>query len=343
MQLIYYVIFILMIFSPLSVFAEIQKLTTDKTNYLQGESIVFTGSAEYSENFPFVLVRVYNPSQSDFVFLSQIPIKLNGNFQGTFIADGPKWSEVGPYTLLVTYAGDTKEKSFQFNFEKSTEQPTKPKSETIPNDIDEQFNKNEDNQPEQPIVLSKESLKTRIPGFPSLDKSPQYYFKRYNSEDNYRNWFDSQFPNHSIYDVVGYSKTHVPNFPDISKSPNHYIQRYQTELTYRNWFDSQFPAESIFSVLGFPEKPRVPDWIKLNAGWWSEGKISDADFVAGLKFLIENKIIVIDGISQKNYSETDIPVWVQNVANWWSNDMISEQEFIQSLRYLIEQGIIVIT
>jgi hypothetical protein len=38
----------------------------------------------------------------------------------------------------------------------------------------------------------------------------------------------------------------------------------------------------------------VPDWIKNNANWWSENLISDIDFINGLQYLIEHKIIKID-------------------------------------------------
>ena len=38
----------------------------------------------------------------------------------------------------------------------------------------------------------------------------------------------------------------------------------------------------------------VPDWIKNNASWWSENLIGDTDFINGLQYLIEHKIIKID-------------------------------------------------
>jgi len=38
----------------------------------------------------------------------------------------------------------------------------------------------------------------------------------------------------------------------------------------------------------------VPDWIKNNAIWWSESLIGDIDFINGLQYLIEYKIIKID-------------------------------------------------
>ena len=38
----------------------------------------------------------------------------------------------------------------------------------------------------------------------------------------------------------------------------------------------------------------IPDWIKNNANWWSENLIGDTDFINGLQYLIEYKIIKID-------------------------------------------------
>jgi len=37
----------------------------------------------------------------------------------------------------------------------------------------------------------------------------------------------------------------------------------------------------------------IQDWVKNNARWWAEGKISDMDFVNGIQFLIKNGIIKV--------------------------------------------------
>jgi len=42
---------------------------------------------------------------------------------------------------------------------------------------------------------------------------------------------------------------------------------------------------------------KVPLWIKNNALWWSENKITDMDFTNGIEFLVENKIIILEGDS----------------------------------------------
>jgi len=38
----------------------------------------------------------------------------------------------------------------------------------------------------------------------------------------------------------------------------------------------------------------IPDWVKNNANWWSDNLIGDVDFINGLQYLIEHKIIKID-------------------------------------------------
>ena len=37
----------------------------------------------------------------------------------------------------------------------------------------------------------------------------------------------------------------------------------------------------------------IPDWVRSNAGWWSEYLISDEEFASGLQYLIENGIISV--------------------------------------------------
>lgn len=58
-------------------------------------------------------------------------------------------------------------------------------------------------QPEQEIV------KNTIPGFPDPAKSSQYYLDRYNNEPAYQEWFDRNFPNQSIYEVIGIKSPQV--------------------------------------------------------------------------------------------------------------------------------------
>lgn len=138
-------------------------------------------------------------------------------------------------------------------------------------------------------------------------------------------------------------KTHVPDFPALDKSPQYYIDRYNNEVDYKSWFDSQFPGQTIYNVLGFPNPVAVPNWIKIIAGWWSEGKIGDSDFLDGIEFMIKNSIIVIPDIPESGTSSNqDVPSWIKNSAGWWAAGLIPEDEFVSSLKFLIQQGIIIV-
>ncbi|NNL58176.1 MAG: hypothetical protein HKP31_01710, partial [Nitrosopumilus sp.] len=169
---------------------------------------------------------------------------------------------------------------------------------------------------------------------------PRYYIDRYNTKPQYKSWFDSQFPNFSINEVVGYKTTHVENFPSFDKSPQYYIDRYNTEPQYKSWFDSQFQGRTIYDVLGF--STYIPSWIKSYAQNWASGQISDVEFMIGLDFMLDSNIISIPGLDYEKTSVDEIPSWFRNTAHWWSSDSISQQEFINSIKYLIQENIILI-
>ncbi len=46
-----------------------------------------------------------------------------------------------------------------------------------------------------------------------------------------------------------------------------------------------------FSITASTANSSVPDWVKNNAKWWSEGSISEADYITSLEYLISNGII----------------------------------------------------
>jgi len=53
----------------------------------------------------------------------------------------------------------------------------------------------------------------------------------------------------------------------------------------------QIPKTTSTSTAG--ESNEIPAWIKNNADWWSQGLISDDDFVKGIQYLVERGIIVV--------------------------------------------------
>ena len=106
------------------------------------------------------------------------------------------------------------------------------------------------------------------------------------------------------------------------------IKKYPTKSTEKN------------SHLLNLEKNKIPYWIKTNAGWWASDKISDTDFIAGIQYLIKNKIIKLDSKTiEKNHSNI-IPAWIKNNAKWWALEKISDEDFLKGIEYLIINGVI---
>jgi hypothetical protein len=94
------------------------------------------------------------------------------------------------------------------------------------------------------------------------------------------------------------------------------------------------------SFLKMMEEKTIPSWIKNNAGWWAENKINDNDFISGIEYLIENKIIKVSTYVNKENPTDVIPSWIKNNAGWWSSGKISDGDFLTGIEYLIENGII---
>ncbi|MEM2160252.1 MAG: polysaccharide deacetylase family protein [Candidatus Nitrosotenuis sp.] len=83
----------------------------------------------------------------------------------------------------------------------------------------------------------------------------------------------------------------------------------------------------------------IPDWIKNNARWWSEGKIADSDFTKGIQYLIEQGVIKVPQTAKES-SSAKIPDWIKNNARWWSEGKIADSDFTKGIQYLIQNGII---
>jgi hypothetical protein len=84
----------------------------------------------------------------------------------------------------------------------------------------------------------------------------------------------------------------------------------------------------------------IPGWVKNNAKFWSEGTITDKDFVSGIQYLIKQEIIKIPPTDTEKATTNKIPDWVKNNAKWWSDGTIGDKDFINGIQFLVSQGII---
>lgn len=88
------------------------------------------------------------------------------------------------------------------------------------------------------------------------------------------------------------------------------------------------------------EDLQIPTWIKTNAKWWSEGTISDSDFISGIQYLIQKGIMKIPSTTATAAKSNDVPTWIKNNAGWWADGMITDNDFVTGIQYLISVGII---
>ena len=135
-----------------------------------------------------------------------------------------------------------------------------------------------------------------------------------------------------------YFKKSLEINPDNKVTQNYLISLENLKKKYSlNVFENPTKKPDFLKMM---EENTIPSWIKNNAGWWADNKINDKDFISGIEYLIENKIIKVSTYVNKENSTDTIPSWIKNNAGWWSSGKISDNDFLTGIEYLIENGII---
>ena len=143
-------------------------------------------------------------------------------------------------------------------------------------------------------------------------------------------------------------------FDILERDAYNFVLKYDIEFTgpmprtdmflYVYDLDRNISKKYFVNVFAVGEKnPRVPVWVKNNAGWWADGQISDTEFIQAIQFLSKQGIINIPpGPAEETAVAQSIPYWVKNTAEWWSNDLIIEDNFVAAIQWLATNGIIVL-
>ena len=94
------------------------------------------------------------------------------------------------------------------------------------------------------------------------------------------------------------------------------------------------------------EVPPIPSWIKKTVGWWADGKVTEIEFIEGITYLVDNRIIVLDKFllpTDALVGSYSIPSWIKNNAGWWADGQIDDTVFVSGLQWLIKNGIMQIS
>ncbi len=73
----------------------------------------------------------------------------------------------------------------------------------------------------------------------------------------------------------------------------------QKEQSEANAAQVGIKEEGVKKIPSSEKRPAVPNWIKNNAEWFSQGVISEYDFVEGLEWMVNNGIIRIESVAIK--------------------------------------------
>ncbi|HJU14451.1 MAG TPA: YbhB/YbcL family Raf kinase inhibitor-like protein [Candidatus Nitrosotalea sp.] len=87
---------------------------------------------------------------------------------------------------------------------------------------------------------------------------------------------------------------------------------------------------------------QVPSWVKNNAKWWSEGQVSDVEFLKGMQYLIDQGLMDVPHHANGTSGAVSvkIPSWVRTDAGWWAEGVVPDQEFLNGMEYLVDAEIV---
>ena len=151
------------------------------------------------------------------------------------------------------------------------------------------------------------------------------------------------YANFEFAPISGFEKFSVT----LNDEPVQFIQSIDEMGFWHVAFEVEPTSQGILKISGFekglpPESSQIPQWIRINADWWSSDQISDDEFLEGIIFLAEKEIISVSLSDETFDSQWKLPQWIKNPADWWSSDQISDDEFLKLIENLVKQKIILI-
>ena len=275
---------------------EINDFSTDKEIYHKNDQLSISGNVQFDPDVPFITIQIFTPGKSGFADFKTFSVGSDGLFSAVFHVGGPTWTIDGDYPIKVTYDGNMEKtiKYKEFTDQIQSEPEAQPEPTAEPEAQPEPTAEPEA-QPEKESNFI--TSKFKIPNFPSFDKSPQYYIDRYDNEQSYKRWFDSQFPNDSIYNILGYKDPiSVPDW--IRNNAEWWAIGEISDSTFVSGIEFMLENDIIrissISPSGNVSEDEIPSWIRNNAHWWSQDLISEEEFINSLKFLIQNRVIAVN-------------------------------------------------
>ena len=88
------------------------------------------------------------------------------------------------------------------------------------------------------------------------------------------------------------------------------------------------------AFLQMIEEHTIPYWIKNNAGWWADNKISDDDFTSGIEYMIENNIIKVSTQTNSEFVQKELERKSWNFGQYLKNiqnDIKKQNRYVENI------------
>jgi len=187
-----------MLFSSITipVFAEVETIQTDKLFYSNGDKIIFSGTVDNDSSG--LVTIVIRDSNDKFVLLTQALIEFDNTFERS-VDSNEKFLVHGIYNATAFLVNMTEGELTRFDYSLDGS-PVNPSVSNLHGSSQGTATKTNSQTTEsepEPEPISK------IASFVDTTKDPQHYIDRYNNELAYKEWFDANYPDLTIYEAVG--------------------------------------------------------------------------------------------------------------------------------------------
>lgn len=304
-------------------------VSTDSTSYKAGDLIRILGEVKEILSGVPITLHIINP-EGILVKSIQLDVDYYKKFGTAILTDDLSWKVSGEYIVKATYGTNSKtvETSFQFVTIKPTETLIPPPGTDIIIQQGSSVRGCEETDscfmPAKLTVFSGESITwfngdsvahTVTSGNPGKYAGRLFDRTLFNAGDTFTFSFEVK-RDYSYHCLLHPWMKGVISVVDLKTEPD------TTEIDKK------------------PEL-QIPEWVKNNAKWWSDGEISESEFIKAIQYLIEHQVIAVQKITEDSKTTNEeIPEWVKNTTSWWAENQISDIEFLHAIQFLIEKGII---
>jgi hypothetical protein len=100
-------------------------------------------------------------------------------------------------------------------------------------------------------------------------------------------------------------------------------------------------ARASFVVTVGDNFVKIPDWVKNLTQYWLNHQMSDVQYAATLKYLIEQKIVHVPYSKQTtDDAASEVPIWIKTNSQKWIDGKMSNDEFSIGVQWMLERGLI---